>query len=230
METQHGIPLDSLHDINSYLNLTNEQIVQAFLQGNLDIAISSTINHSDQVRTDYAQRILNSLLCVPLHVYPQLVKNIQRREKITTADILQFSNMETAMYYIPKLLDDKGDSFTYRELGMLIHPCKSMVAAAKYGENQAKLTMAIALANATKKDGFAAITKSLLTSQFCELSQSDKNDVLQRLCFRIPIVQEVVKYDNWRSALEEKLSFLSESMIKRRKHCCIDIICFALDE
>ena len=217
--------------MNPIEHLSDLQIVQQFLLGNLNLNENALYNGVEQHdMSAYANRILDALLNTPLEVFPQILMSLSIKVKLSTADILQFSNMETAMYYIPKLLVDKDNCLTYRELGMMIHPCVSNMAAAKYGENHAKLTVAIALASTTKKNGCAAITRSILTVPFCALSQVNKNEVLQRLCFKIPLVQEIVKCEDWKAALDEKLSFLSDSMVKRRKHCCVDIISFALNE
>ena len=210
---------------------SNECIVQMFLSRmvNLDSQeFQKEINQSTLDRV--VMKLFNALLHTPLEIIPDLLTDVPCKTVFTTADIPQFSNMETAMYYIPRLLDESDSSLTYRELGMKIHPCKSLGAAAKYGENHAKVTMSIALAVPTKKDGFAAITKSAMTSAFCRLEQSEKSDVLQKLCYRIPIVQAVIKDDDWRSTLDTKIAFLSDSMIKRRRHCCVDLISYALGE
>lgn len=219
--------MNSFNAFSTLAEMSDIQIVQSFLSGNLK---RETTLHNKKERELIAQKILSALLNTPLSSFRGILQSIPCSDNLTTADIPQFSNMETAMYYIPKLLVERNDSFSYRELGMLIHPCKSICAAAKYGENQAKLTISLALAQSTTKSGFAAISKSDLTEQFCQLSQNNKSDVLQKLCYRIPIVQAVVNCDDWMSSLDKKLSFLSDSMIKRRKHCCVDLICFALGE
>ncbi len=212
-----------------FKSMSDVQIVQAFLKNKLKPDAVENNTQLLDLGIDYASVVLNAFLHVPLYRFPQLLVDIPCRDSLIAADIPQFSNLETAMYYIPKLLIE-NESLTYRELGMRIYPCKSIGAAAKYGENHAKLTVGLGLAKTTKKSGQIYIIKTDLTGLFCELPQSDKSDVLQKLCFRLPIVQEAARKKEWRIALKENLSFLTDSMVQRRMHCCVELISFALGE
>ena len=148
---KHAAKLDK-HSFLYTSSLSNEEVVKLFLKNQINLDASAIVEDiSLDETTIIARKIINALLSISLELYPTLLDKSIEDKVFCASDIPQFSNMETAMYYIPKLLFEERSVFTYSEIGNLIHNCKSEVASKKYGENHAKLTVMMGLACFTKK-------------------------------------------------------------------------------
>ena len=70
-----------------------------------------------------------------------------------------------------------------------------------------------------------------LTAQYCKLEQDKKMELLQRLCFRIPIIQIAAKSETPVDIIEEYLQkTLAKSTYIRRRSNVLEVLAFALGE
>jgi len=211
--------------------IPTEKVILDFLCKNCSLQTLEESSIPYGQKLNISRSLLEALLRSPLKALPILLHKAGCIECVSPANIPQYSNFASALIYLPKLLNDNMESMTNKEVGYALHQdCSNDIAAKKYGENHAKLAIACGLATATEKEGYAAVQISLLGSAYCEFDSEDKLNILQRLCYRIPVIQKAVVSGNAIDSIEESLLLLSESTRKRRRHNVYELLSFALDE
>lgn len=224
------------HDVDFWLRfhddeLPSKEAVLAFLckKENVEVLRESTLSLSTQL--EIAHHLIESMLAIPLASLPDLLKEAGCMECISAANVPQFSNFSSALFYLPKRLNETKCSMSNVEIGYALHQdCASELAARKYGENHAKLAVACGLAIPAQKDGCAGVQISLLGSAYCDYDTEMQIEILARLCYRIPIIQRAVISDDKKASIEESLSVLSTSVQKRRRHNVYELLAYALNE
>ena len=145
------------------------------------------------------------------------MKKIPNKEKIAPDNIPQFSDLATAMYFVPEVLKKSGVALGYAEIGeKLLSNEKNSVANKKYGENHSKLSALLDLAVVSKESSSATVSLSVLGNAFCNLTNSEKDDLLIKLCYRIPIIQSAICADSSEESLLEDMKCLASTTKTRR--------------
>lgn len=113
----------------------------------------------------------------------------------------------------------------------LFSETKSDGAAEKYGQNHGNLAMQLGLAATAKMERKTVYCPTPLTAKYCQLDQTKKMELLQRLCFRIPIIQIAVTSETPIITIDECLQkILAKSTFMRRRSNVLEVLAFALGE
>lgn len=211
--------------------MTSDTIVMQFLLGNLDLDYLSA-NYQRNEKEKCITTLVNSLLNTPISRIISLFSSEPLINEVSAANIPQFSNFATAAIYLPELLLNSQARLTNREMGYsLFSETKSDGAAEKYGQNHGGLAMQLGLASITKIDRKNVYCPTPLTAMYCQLEQAEKMDLLQRLCFRIPIVQIAAISESPDDVVDELLQKkLAKSTYTRRKPNVFEVLAFAFGE
>lgn len=209
----------------------SDTIVLQFLVGKLDLDYLSANYQTDEKEKCIAT-LMDSLLSTPVSRIRSLLSSEPFANEVFAANIPQFSNFATAVIYLPELLLSSHTQLTYREMGyLLFSETKSDGAAEKYGQNHGNLAMQLGLASITKIDHKNVYCPTPLTAKYCQLEQDKKMELLQRLCFRIPIIQIAAISETPTDAIDECLQkTLAKSTYIRRKSNVLEVLAFALGE
>lgn len=218
---------------DNVLNQTipSDTIVLQFLMGKLDLDYLSG-NYQTDEKESCITTLVNSLLSTPISRIRELLSSEPFTNRVSADNIPQFSNFATAVIYLPELLLLSRTQLTYREMGYsLFSETKGDVAAEKYGQNHGSLARQLGLAAIQKKDHKNVYCPTPLTAKYCQLEQTQKMELLQRLCFRIPIIQIAVVSETPTDAVDECLQKnLAKSTYTRRKSNVLEVLAFALGE
>lgn len=177
-------------------------------------------------------RVIEALNSLSVDQIRSLLKNCGYLKEVSAASIPQYSSFALAAMCVPDVLISSDTALSFRELGYKIYPgSKSDTAADKFGENHGKFATLIGLARVTKKNNHKAFAPSSLTDLFCKIEQTEKMDLLQRLCFRIPIIQHAVITSNPQKVIDKYLQqLLSTTTANRRRTNVMEVLAFALGE
>lgn len=200
------------------LNEAQQKMAAKYLGGDLPCEDEKT-----------AKTICDALLMLRLDEIPSLLLKYKAVCEVTKGNIPQYSDLTVALYMVPQKLCAASAPLSYEELGASIYPCRSIGAAGKYGEGHGKLAVLIGLAQCKKTEGKQQFILTAMGCYFCKLQQEDKDNLLQRLCYKVPIVQHMVTQKEPIKTLEKCLSILSESTQKRRYRNVLDVYAFAID-
>lgn len=224
---------DARKQWDNVLNQTmpSDAIVLQFLIGKLDLDYLST-NYSTDEKEKCITTLVSSLLSTSISRIRELLASEPFTNEVSAANIPQFSNFATAVIYLPELLLISSTQLTYREMGYsLFSETKSDGAAEKYGQNHGSLARQLGLASIKKVEHKNIYCPTPLTAKYCQLEQGPKMELLQRLCFRIPIIQIAAVSETPTDAIDECLQkTLAKSTYMRRKSNVLEVLAFALGE
>ena len=211
--------------------MPSETIVLQFLSGKLDLDYLAA-NYQTNEKEDCIATLVNALLSTPVSRIRELLSSELFTNEVSAANSPQFSNFATAVIYLPELLLVSRTQLTYREMGYsLFSETKSDGAAEKYGQNHGSLARQLGLASIEKVDQKNTYCPSPLTATYCELEQNQKMELLQRLCFRIPIIQIAAVSEIPTDVIDECLQkTLAKSTYMRRRSNVLEVLAFALGE
>ena len=227
------IAIDQKKIWNKVLNyeISSDMIVLQFIIGNLDLNyLANNYQYDEQEKCVIT--LVNALLSTPISRIRLLLTSEPLENKVSAANIPQFSNFATAVIYLPELLLTTRTYLTYREMGyMLFSETKSDGAAEKYGQNHGSLAVQLGLASITKCEHKKVFCQTPLTYQYCQLEYAKKMELLQRLCFRIPIIQIAATSEKPNIAVDECLkNNLAKTTCIRRRSNVLEVLAFALGE
>lgn len=210
---------------------SSDTIVLQFLTGKLDIDYLSAHYRTDEQERCVAT-LVNALLCTSIPAIRKRLSSETFLQEISPANIPQFSNFATAVIYLPELLLNSESQLTYREMGYsLFSDTKSDGAAEKYGQNHGSLAIQLGLASTRKVCRKNVFCPTPLTVAYCQLDYTSKMELLQRLCFRIPIIQLAASSELPAEVIDECLQKnLAKSTYIRRKSNVLEVLAFALGE
>ena len=212
-------------NLNCWLNLLDdssrhEELLEKYLSKQIDLQCLSYPNAECRCNIDeITKKFVKIILSTPLDIFSEIVKKISNREKVVPDNIPQFSDMATAMYYVPEVLKKAGTGLGYAEIGeKLLSNEKNNIANKKYGENHSKLAAMLDLAVVSKDSSSAVVSLSILGGAFCNLTSDEKDDILAKLCYRIPIIQKAICADDAEESLLCDMQCLA-STTKLRRLC-----------
>ncbi len=174
-----------------------------------------------------AKDLCKELLALPLEKIPALLLQYSAIHEVTTGNIPQLSDLSIALYRVPRVLVEANVPLSYEELGSSIYPSRLSGAQGKYGEGHGKLATALDLASCAKQNHHWRFASAPMGKLFCELPQEDKDQLLQRLCYRVPIIQHMVTSNDPIAEMDRCLSILAETTRKRRRRNVLDLYAFA---
>lgn len=145
-------------------------------------------------------KFIDDLINISWLDFYKIINHIKKPEKITAANIPQFSAFKDAIKNTIIHLNDYGKELTYDDLGCYFDTADNKVAKRKYGENHSKLATLLDLAIINKRNNKAYISESEFGKVFLQRSDREQTKILAKLMFRIPIVREIVL-----RAMEEKI-------------------------
>ncbi len=208
------------------------ELLSKYLTKLIDLECLSANNNCCSADTiKIAGAVGQALLSSSLSELIDILKVADKREPVTTDNIPQYGDLSIAMYLIPDILT-KSEHLGYIELGKMIFykEGKKNEAYRKYAENHCKLAALLDLAVIKKKppSGYE-ITSSVMGRYFSLLPIEKKDELLPRLCLRIPIIQEALISQDYRRSVNSSLSILSESTRMRRKTGIMNLIAFTID-
>ncbi len=211
--------------------IPSDTIVIQFLIGELDLDDIS-VNYQKEEKEKCITTLVNVLLGTPVSRIRELLSAEQFTAEVSASNIPQFSNFATAVIYLPELLLISHTPLTYREMGyLLFSETKSDGSAEKYGQNHGSLARQLGLASIEKKDHKSIYCPTPLTAKYCQLEQSEKMELLQRLCFRIPIIQMAAVSETPTDTIDECLKkTLAKTTYLRRRSNVLEVLAFALGE
>lgn len=206
-------------------------LVVQFLTNKLDLDYLSA-NYSDIDKEHCISIIIDALLATPIPKVKELLASIPFDRKISADNIPEFSNFATAAVYLPEILLSADLPLTNRELGYsLFSETKNDIAAEKYGQTHGNLSWQLGLASIVRNNHKKFFCATPLTQKFCQLDQSKKIELLQRLCFRIPIIHAASVSDYPTDTVDINLkTVLAKSTFIRRRSNVLEVLAFALGE
>lgn len=148
---------------------------------------------------------------------PELLEIIKQSHvpfAIDKADIPQFSSLEDAALKVPHLIfASQMEDITYEQMGFLLRTePRTVVADCKYGENHAKTAAEMGLCAVYKH----RVCLSFLGLLFDEQSEEDKKNLIPKLVLFIPMIQNLFVAGADENVVNDTMSILSESTLKRR--------------
>lgn len=207
-----------------------EDIAFDYLAGKL--ALNRLAGKDKEMACKGIDALINALVNTPIFRIRQRLAVGYTVPCITASNIPQFSNFASVAVYLPTLLVSAKEPITYCELGYALYSdTKNDGAAIKYGQNHGNLAVQLDLAQFVKKENKKAFKATILTSKYCKLEQCEKMELLQRLCFKIPIVQAATISENPIATVEDLLAkVLAKSTRDRRRANVLEVLAFALGE
>ncbi len=203
------------------LYLTKEIDIQCLTYENEECSIS---------KEEVANILIKILIETPISTIIELLKASNNREPVTAENIPQFSDIANAIYGVLNVLYQENKVMTYSELGQVLsYGNKNNIADRKYGENQGKLAALLDLAVITKDDHSAIIKSSVMGQAITQLEEDSRNTAIQKLCFRIPIVQNAVLSSDVYNTICKDMVVIAASTRKRRLNNVKTLTDFALN-
>ena len=196
----------------------HKELIEKYLSKQIDLQCLTYSNaECGKVNDEIVKKFVKVMLQTPIEDFAEIVKRISNREKVAPDNIPQFSDLAIAMYYVPEVLKNATSSLEYAEIGAkLLSNEKNDVANKKYGENHSKLAALLDLAVVSKESSSAIVSLSILGKTFCELTNEEKDDLLSKLCYRIPIIQNAICADDVENSLIEDMKCLAPATKTRR--------------
>lgn len=213
---------------------SDDEIVTDYLTGKIDFQTLTKCDNdfSENQKNEAVEIVIESLNHKPIDRIQELLKSKECIEKIVPANIPQFSNFASATIYVPELLVNSDEPYSYQQLGYsLFGDAKSDAAATKYGENHGKMAVLLDLATIEKGDHGKEFKPTVLAYHYCQMEQNEKMDLLTRLCYRIPIIQISALNDDPEKTAEQHMQrVLSYSTFLRRRSNTLEVLAFALEQ
>ena len=204
------------------------ELLLKYLTKEIDLQCLSYSNSECDIDPyEAASTLVKVLLETPLIAFKNALASAQERENVTAENIPQYSDLAAAMYYVPLVLNNAPSPMTYEELGKkLLQGEKNSVANKKYGENHSKMAALLDLAVISKDSSSATVSISVLGKVFCSLAEPEKDDLLTKLCYRIPIIQNAILSKDSQASLQQDMLCLANSTRSRRLSNVKDLLSF----
>ena len=206
----------------------HEELLRKYFSKEIDLQCLRYCNSEcDQNGETLAKQFIQILLKTSVSKIVEIIRSTKSRESVTAENIPQFSDLATAMYLVPKVLCETHAPISYAKMGRaILGGEKNDIADKKYGENHGKLAALLDLAVVSKDSVSATIYQSVLGEAFCSLSMQEKDEILTRLCLRIPIIQNAMCSNDEELSLQNDMAILSATTRTRRMSNVRDLINF----
>ncbi len=160
-----------------------------------------------------------------------IVNTITEHEEILPYNIPQFSKINDILN-VCKICNSTDGIISFNDMGYYLNGIdRNDTAAKKYGENHAKCATLLDLNVINSINNTYYIKNSILGNRFDKLSNTEKQNLLKKLIFRIPVVtQIIVDATSKQVEITDYLHLLSSTTIKRRKSNVFELIKLAVKD
>lgn len=167
---------------------------------------------NDNNKSELLLKVLQRHSCAEIL---ELIKEESVLFKIDKKDIPQFSDFKDAYYNVPFRLANCGlKDVDYLRMGYMLRVEKRKdVADKKYGENHIKTAALMGLCNFVK----CKANVNNFGNLFIQLSESERKDILPKICLYIPFINNFFKKGGTDEVREEMLGILSVTTQNRRR-------------
>ena len=207
--TMEGIKytLDGEFWSNLIGNSANER---ALLKAFYTHADASLIN--DEKKSEMLLEVLKKYKCSEIL---KIIEDGFVPAEVDKKDISQFSDFKDAYYTVPYMLKNCGmTDVDYSKMGYMLREEKRKdIADKKYGENHMKTAAQLGLCRFEK----CRANANALGSLFIKLSETDRRNILPKLCLYIPYIQNYFMAGGTDEVRDEILSILSKTTQVRRR-------------
>ena len=208
------------------LGLDDTAFMDSFLTSS-EISIAPLLSGSH----DDIEAVFSVLNNIPAMEFVKAIVKQDLTNDLQPSDVPCFSTFSNAIIRINELLEFAEDGLTYAELGYQIISMPNLMAQIKYGENHAKLAVAMSLVSTTAPHRPAKVYPTALGSYLVQIAYEDKACVLRRLllrdhCIQLLISDAVKGFARYRSVVH----CLSDSTAYRRRTSVKCAVEFALEE
>ena len=155
------------------------------------LLISNEMDPAHCVSGQAAAQILDELAKLPIDECLSIVDNNKYGDVADVKGIPQFGTIETLMR-VPHFFSDKGVLISdYPQMGFYLKNdiSASLGANTKFGENHGKTMALLGIIQCAN----CRFSPTALSDAFCKCSNEEKQQIMARLFFRIPIIQIILK-------------------------------------
>lgn len=194
--------------------------VQAYItpKATAKLILSGEINVEGSWTSNSAQKVLNEILTLSIDDILKIVDSNQYGKVADVRDIPQFGKIDTIIN-VPSYFVDNGNCCAdYPQLGFFLKKdaMATLVANTKFGENHGKAASILGIASCVHR----RIIPSALTYAFTDMNYEQKEEIIRRLLFRIPIVQIILHAaNNGIVNGYDSMTQLMDSTRRRRSQC-----------
>lgn len=149
-----------------------------------------------------------------------IIKQSSSKENIEPSNIPQYSDLNDAIFEVPKILYKYEDSMSYDQLGYFLDNGKekNQTAQRKYGENHSKLSTLLDLTTITMPNNNFQINLSILGKEYAKISKIKQEGIIAKLMLRIPIIQKILSDATDKKVyLSDYMEMLTQNTLIRRK-------------
>lgn len=192
---------------NLICNTTNEKVLLKAFYTHADSSIIE-----DEVKSKLLLEVLKKYKCSEIL---KIIEDDFVPFEIGKKDISQFSDFKDAYYKVPFLLQNCGiTDVDYSRMGyMLREETRNDVADKKYGENHIKTAAQMGLCRFKN----CRANSNALGNLFVLLNESDRKNILPKICLYIPFIQNYFMSGATDEVRENMLSILSKTTQNRRR-------------
>jgi hypothetical protein len=201
------------------------EMIEFFSRVNDNVLNAQVVKSGSAYDYSSALQYVNELISTPFDIFLNHIKDELELPFVLSSDVPQFSSIASAtVKYCTFMAALPPVGYTFEEIGRILQPghTEDVWANRKFGENHVKTAELLGLSFLNEKKYYL----SAVGHVFPDLSSDQQDQLLSRMVLRNPLVFNVVhKLLNGQNVtIEDEISFLSESTIKRRKNNTL-IIC-----
>lgn len=207
-------------------SLDNKQASDAFLQmfltKNSNAIVPFHEGNNDELNACFAVFHEISLETILTAIYSMSISG-----KFASDEIPCYSDIEIGMVRVPELLSFHEDGLTYAELGYQLRKSNGM-ANQKYGENQAKLAMALHLSYLIS-DHPRKVKNTRLGNYLLAYDLKEKKELLSALFLQDRLYQYLICQAHMGNAsYKDVTQTLSVNTAMRRRQCVRQVLRFII--
>lgn len=206
-------------------------LLRAYLTKQIDIECLRYENSECKIEASIiAEHVIKILQETSLQEIIEILSSCDSREAVTPENIPQFSKKEDAFFKVAEVLYGAFEPLTLDKLGKYLEnsdeqaKINSTIAMKKYGENHAKMAALLDIALVSKADSRAMVSLSEFGKCYVQLSIVEQNELIHKLCLRIPIIQNYFLQGGKIEQIDDDLLVLSKSTQNRRRSNVLDVV------
>jgi hypothetical protein len=205
-------------------------VIKAYLLGDLDFNCMDEELKPDCSATtsDLAMDLIDALKEVKMRDILSIIDHAEKLKKLEMSMIPQISDLEDATNNILSVLVDNTE-MSFREIGAVLDNgmAKGEVAQRKYGENHSKLAAMLDLVWINDSSNGKVVSLTPIGKHLSVLSRDERRTIIQKLYFRIPVIQHLFKESFKNEVFIKKILeavMMRDSTIERRRSSILKII------
>ena len=214
-------------------NIEKKELLKLYFSKELDL---QCLEYSDSECTAVSKEnickwFINTLLDTNINELLRIISINEKFEEILPYNIPQFSNIKDIIEAC-KICCKLGEKVSFNDMGYYLNGIdRNDVAAKKYGENHSKCAALLDLCVISSLNSTYFVKNSILGKEFNRLNEEDQKDLLKKLVLRIPVISTIIiDAHKHQIRLNDYLSILSPSTVKRRRSNVFELIKLALED